>query len=62
MSFYIQADAYDASGRLVKNLYKGTLMPAEHDLSVNVSAWNKGLYIIKFRAGENFMFRKVLVF
>ena len=59
---YIQADAYDASGRLVKNLYSGTLMPAEHDLAVDVSAWNEGLYIIKFRAGSTNMFRKILVF
>ncbi len=59
---YIRADAYDASGRLVKNLYSGTLMPAEHDLTVDVSTWNKGLYIIKFRAGESTVFRKILVF
>ncbi|MCK4750822.1 MAG: DUF3160 domain-containing protein, partial [Bacteroidales bacterium] len=57
----VRADAYDASGRLVKNLYNGILMPAEHDLPVNVSAWGKGLYIIRFSAGKHSMFRKVLV-
>ncbi|MFC2115591.1 DUF3160 domain-containing protein [Bacteroidota bacterium] len=59
---YIRAEIYDASGRMVKQFYNGILMPAEHDLSLDVSAWNAGLYIIKFRAGENNMFRKVFVF
>ena len=59
---HIRAEAYDGSGRLVKSLYHGTLMPAEHDLPVNVSGWDEGLYIIKFNAGNKTVFRKVMIF
>jgi hypothetical protein len=57
----IRAEAFDASGRLVKSLYNGILMPAEHDIPVNVSTWNEGLYIIKFRTAEETIVKKVLV-
>ncbi len=59
---HVRADAYDAGGRLLKNIYSGSLMPAEHDLSVSLSGWNEGLYIIRFSAGENTLFRKIFVF
>lgn len=58
----VEVDAYDASGRLVKTLYHGELMPAEHDLPLNVSEWERGLYIIRFRAGENTFHKKVMIF
>jgi hypothetical protein len=57
----ISAEAFDASGRLVKSLYNGILMPAEHDIPVNVSTWNEGLYIIKFRTAEETIVKKVLI-
>ncbi len=59
---FVRVLAYDASGRIVKEVYNGTLMPAEHDIPVNISGWNEGLYIIKFSEGENVLYRKVLVF
>jgi len=58
----VQVVAYDASGRVIKNVYSGTLMPAEHDIPVNIEEWNEGLYIIRFSQGEDVLFRKVLVF
>ena len=58
----IRAEAFDLSGRRVQNLYIGTLMPAEHDLPINVSAWEQGMYLIRVHAGEEIIVRKVTVF
>jgi hypothetical protein len=58
----VRAEAYDLSGRLVKNLYSSTLMPAEHDLPVDVSTWDKGMYVIRFRAGDETIVRKVMIY
>ncbi len=58
----VHVQAYDASGRVIKNVYSGTLMPAEHDIPINIEEWNEGLYIIKFSEGNNVLYRKVLVF
>jgi len=58
---HIRVQVYDASGRLMKNLYNGILMPAEHDIPINVAAWNEGLYLIKFNVGRESHVRKVLI-
>jgi hypothetical protein len=60
---HIQARAYDASGRLVRDIYNGQLMPAEHDIAVSLEGWPKALYFIKFTLDQNkSLTRKVLVF
>ncbi len=58
----IRIDAYDTGGRLLRHIYSGRMMPAEHDIPVNLSGWKEGLYIIRFSTGKNTLYRKVFVF
>ena len=52
---------YDAKGRLVKHSDQGTLVPAEHDIPIDLSQWEKGLYFLKFRAGSQQVSRKIIL-
>jgi hypothetical protein len=58
---YVRAEAYDASGRMIKDFYSGVLLPAEHDIPVNVSGWTGGLYFVKFTVGDAILLRKIIV-
>jgi len=46
----------DSNGKLIKRIYAG-----ENDLSIDVSSWNKGLYIINIRNGNNSKASKFVV-
>ena len=59
---HVIAEAYDANGRLARQLFNGVLMPAEHNLPVNLSGWQEGLYVIKFNLDNSeILYRKVIV-
>lgn len=58
----VNVQAYDASGRLVKEIYSGILMPAEHDLPIDVSGWQRGIYILNLGTGDNTLFKKVFLY
>jgi hypothetical protein len=57
----VTVTAFDLSGRMVESLYCGELMPAEHDLTLRVSEWAEGMYILRFRAGGQNLIRKVMI-
>ena len=58
----VNIEVYNANGSLVSLPFNNWLMPAEHDIPVDLSDWEKGVYIIKLRAGDMLLSRKVMVF
>ena len=57
----VNVDIYDINGRLISQSYHGLLVPAEHDISIDLSQWEKGLYFLKFRAGSQLISKKIIV-
>lgn len=51
----------DLSGRQIEEVSAGTLSPAEHDITVNTSAYPPGMYILKVNTGGTVTSRKFLV-
>jgi hypothetical protein len=57
----VNVEIFDTRGRLVYQQYHGILSPAEHDIPINLSRWEKGLYFLKFRAGSQQLSKKIVV-
>lgn len=57
----VTVEIFDVNGRLVSRQYHGIMVPAEHDLPVDLSRWEKGLYFLKFRAGSRLISKKIIV-
>lgn len=58
----VNIEVYDVSGRLISQPFNNWLMPAEHDISIDLSGWKKGLYLVRFRAGNMVHTREIVVF
>lgn len=56
----ISVEIYDASGRMVFRSVCERMIPAEHDIVIDLSGWVKGLYLVRFRAGENVLSREIM--
>ncbi len=48
----VQLTVFDASGRLVENIYNGTLSAGEHTLTWDASQASAGVYFIRVATGE----------
>jgi hypothetical protein len=57
----VLVSVFDLSGRPVRNLNYGNLMPAEHDLVIGLSEWEEGMYILRFHAGGQNLVRKIMI-
>gem|GEM_PF-2027990 len=51
----VQADVYNAKGKKVKELYKGTASMPMLDYTLNVSDWDNGIYTVKVTFGNRTM-------
>jgi len=51
----VQADVYNAKGKMVKALYKGTASMPMLDYTLNVSDWENGIYTVKVTFGNRSM-------
>jgi hypothetical protein len=58
----ITAEIYDISGRLISQPYNDLMSPAEHDISIDISGWPNGVYIIRFQAGNEVITKELIVF
>ncbi len=57
----VTVELYNANGSLVSQPFAGSLEPAEHDISIDLTAMQKGLYMVKMRVGENTFLKKIVV-
>jgi hypothetical protein len=58
----VAVEVFDVSGRMIEQSCSGLLMPAEHDITIDISGWAKGLYLLRFRAGEKILSREIIKF
>jgi hypothetical protein len=58
---YISIEIYDANGSLVDTPCSSVLMPAEHDIIIDFTGREKGLYFIKLRTDNIILSRKIIV-
>ncbi len=57
----VNVEIYDAKGRLISQSNHGLMVPAEHDIPIDLSQWERGLYLLKFRAGSHQISKKIIV-
>ncbi len=57
----VNVEIYDAKGQLISQSNHGVMVPAEHDIQINLSQWERGLYFLKFRAGSQQISKKIIV-
>ncbi|KPL12712.1 MAG: hypothetical protein AMS26_16525 [Bacteroides sp. SM23_62] len=57
----VNIEIFNAKGQLVSQRYHGIMVPAEHDIPIDLSAWERGLYFLKFRAGSQLISKKIIV-
>ena len=57
----VNVEIYDAKGRLISQSNHGLMIPAEHDIPIDLSGWERGLYFLKFRAGSQQISKKIIV-
>jgi len=48
----VYVEIYDAKGRLISQSNHGIMVPAEHDIPINLSQWERGLYFLKIMVGS----------
>jgi len=49
----ISIEIFDLTGKIVDQIYNGTLQSGSHSINYNVSALNSGIYIYKINYGNN---------
>jgi hypothetical protein len=57
----VNAEIFDVSGRLISQPFHDWMMPAEHDITIDLSGWEKGMYLIRFSAGSNIVTKEIIV-
>jgi len=58
---FINVEVYNSNGSLIDIPFNDVLAPSEHDIAVDISGWEKGLYIIKIKTDRKVLSRKVMV-
>jgi hypothetical protein len=57
----LSLEVYDATGRLIHTMMHRGLAPAEHHISLPVSEWQNGLYLVKAGIGNQVAVKELLV-
>ena len=57
----VTVEVYDVAGRMINSLIGQGFMPGEHDIPIIVKDWERGVYILKVRAGMDLVTRKVIL-
>ena len=52
---------YHTNGSLISQSFNSRMMPAEHDIQIDLSDLYNGLYILKFDAGDKIIHKKIMV-
>ncbi len=58
----IYAEIFDVSGRLISRPFNDLMLPDEHDISIDISGWEKGMYLVRFKAGSQVVTKELIVF
>jgi hypothetical protein len=58
---FVNAEIFDVSGRLISQPFYDWMMPAEHDISIDISGWEKGMYLVRFSAGSKIVTKEIIV-
>jgi len=56
----VNVEIYDVTGKMILQQYRGIMQPAEHDIAVDLSGKQKGMYLIRFQAGEHSISREII--
>jgi hypothetical protein len=57
----VNVEIFDTRGRLVSRQSHGIAVPGEHDLRIDLYGWEKGFYLLNFRAGSRLILKKIIV-
>jgi hypothetical protein len=52
---------YNSAGQLVSESFPGLTMPGEHDITINTSHWDAGLYLMEFCSEGSVTTRKIMI-
>jgi hypothetical protein len=58
---FLSFDIYDASGKLVKPLYRGSVIKGPNEFTFSSTALSPGTYTLKISAGNNFLLTKKFI-
>jgi hypothetical protein len=58
---HLSIGLYSANGSLIRQLTNNLMMPAEHDIQIDLSDLQSGLYIVRLIAGDKILHKKILV-
>jgi hypothetical protein len=58
-SFHVHLSVYSAAGDLI---YGETVQPDNGSIVVNISTWNKGVYVAKIESGNNLFITRIVKF
>ena len=57
----LEIEVYDVSGRKIHSEWHPLLSPAEHDITLPVNGWRKGLYLLRIRVGDQTLVREMVI-
>ena len=58
---FLSFDIYDATGKLVKRLYRGSVIKGNNEFTFSAAALSPGIYALKITAGNNFISTKKFI-
>ena len=56
----VYIEMYDVTGKMVLQQFHGILQPAEHDIAIDLSGQEKGMYLIRFRSGDRIISKEII--
>jgi len=56
----VNIEMYDVTGKMVMQQFHGILQPAEHDIDIDLSRQEKGMYLIRFRSGNRIISKEII--
>ena len=57
----VSIEIYNLNGSLISQPFSNWMMPAEHDININLTHMPKGMYMVKLRAGNELLCKKFIL-
>lgn len=57
----VKLEVFDATGRVVHAMDRRFMDPAEHDISLPVSGWMQGIYLVRIGLGNQYIVKEMIV-
>jgi hypothetical protein len=58
---YVNIEVYDINGSLVSQPFSNWMEPAEHDIKIDMTQMPAGMYMVKLRAGDQLLCKKLML-